>query len=101
MKAKILNVVFINYNSYDLCYITIDKTLDKVDINTNKHFDDNHIHVSIYTAYRLNINKSSIGKTISFDIVHHKKGDVLKTSYNEDYKLKEDCVEYKINSVDD
>ena len=31
MKAKIKNVRFVNNGSYDLCYITIDKTLDKVD----------------------------------------------------------------------
>lgn len=99
MKAKIVNVTFVNNGSYDLCYITIDKTLDKVDTNGNKR-SNNNIVCSEYTAHHFNINKFSIGKTISFDILHHKKGDILKTSYNEDYKLKEDCVEYKIDRVD-
>lgn len=100
MKAKIIKVTFVNNGTYKLCYITIDKTLDKVDTNGNK-CSSNNIVCTEYVAYRFNINKSSIGKTISFDILHHKKGDVLKTSYNQDYKLKEDFVEYKINGVDE
>ena len=72
MKAKIVNVTFVNNDSYKLCYITIDKTLDKVDTNGNK-CSSNNILCTEYAAYRLNINKSSISKTIDFDIIHHKK----------------------------
>lgn len=98
MKAKIKNIRFVNNGSYDLCYITIDKTLDKVDTNGNK-CANNNIVCTEYTAYRFNINESSVGKTISFDIFHHKKGDILNTPFNKDYIVKEDCVEYKINSI--
>ena len=98
MKAKIKNIRFVNNGIYDLCYITIDKTLDKVDTNDNKCLNNN-IVVTEYVAYRFNINKFSIGKTINFDVIHHKKGDVLKTYYSDNYTLKEDCVEYNINSI--
>lgn len=98
MKAKIKNVRFINNGSYDLCYIAIDKTLDKVDTNGNK-CSNNYVVVTEYAAYRFNINRFSIDKTIDFDVIHHKKGDTLNTSFNKDYIVKEDCVEYKINSI--
>ena len=98
MKAKIKNVRFVNNGSYDLCYITIDKTLDKVDTNGNKSSND-YVVVTEYVAYHFNINHFSIGKTIYFDVIHHKKGDILNTSFNKDYIVKEDCVEYKINSI--
>ena len=98
MKAKIKNVRFVNNGSYDLCYITIDKTLDKVDTNGNKSLND-YVVVTEYVAYRFNINHFSIGKTIDFDVIRHKKGDILNTSFNKDYIVKEDCVEYKINSI--
>ena len=98
MKAKIKNVRFVNNGSYDLCYIAIDKTLDKVDTNGNK-CSNNYVVVTEYVAYRFNINRSSIGKTIDFDVIHHKKGDILNTPFNKDYIVKEDCVEYKINSI--
>ena len=98
MKAKIKNVRFVNNGSYDLCYITIDKTLDKVDTNGNKCLNNNVV-VTEYVAYRFNINHFSIGKTIDFDVIYHKKGDVLKTYYCDNYTLKEDGVEYKINGI--
>ena len=98
MKAKIKNVRFVNNGSYDLCYITIDKSLDKVDTNGNKSSND-YIVVTEYVAYRFNINHFSICKTIDFDVIHHKKGDILNTPFNKDYIVKEDCVEYKINSI--
>ena len=98
MKAKIKNVRFVNNGSYYLCYITIDKTLDKVDTNGNK-CSNNYIVVTEYVAYHFNVNRFSIGKTIDFDIINHKKGDILNTSFNKDYIVKEDCVEYKLNSI--
>lgn len=98
MKAKIKNIRFVNNGSYDLCYITIDKTLDKVDTNGNK-CSNNYIVVTEYVAYRFNINYFSIGKTIDFDVIHHKKDDILNTPFNKDYVVKEDCVEYKINGI--
>lgn len=98
MKAKIKNIRFVNNDSYDLCYIAIDKTLDKVDINGNK-CSNSYFVVTEDVAHYFNINKFSIGKTIDFDVIHHKKGDILNTPFNKDYVVKKDCVEYKINSI--
>jgi len=98
MKAKILKVVFINNGTYDICHITIDKTLDKTDTKGN-HFNDNTINISEYTAHYFGINEYAVGLSIDFDIIQHKAGEHISTECNDDYVFKNNCVEYRVNKV--
>ena len=74
-----------------------------VDFDTDKSYNDKRTLNTLTTTYvrakRANVNISSIGKVIDFDIIHHKSGDTFITPWGDSIMFKRDCDEVIINKV--
>lgn len=103
MKAIIVNVI-----TSDFVYSNGSKWINgKVDIvvdfDIDKSYNDkrtlNTLTTTCVRAKQANVNISSIGKVIDFDIIHHKAGDIHINSWGESIEYKHDCDEVIINNV--
>ena len=104
MKAIIVNVItsdFIYNNGTKWINGKVDIV---VDFDIDKSYNDkrtlNTLSTTCVRAKQANVDISSIGKVIDFDIIHHKAGDDYKTPWGETFKFKHDCTEVIINGYE-
>ena len=101
MKAKVINVIskeVTNSNAkYYVYKFVIDKPIDK--LSDGRMIIDNTFTITEYAAKKYNVNASIVGKTIDFDIIHHKTGDTYITPWGDSIMFKHDCDEVIINKV--
>lgn len=103
MKAIIVNVITSDFVCNDGTKWLNGKVDIVVDFDIDKSYNDKRTLNTLTTTYvrakRANVNISSIGKVIDFDIIHHNAGDIYITSWGQTVEYKNDCDEIIINNV--
>ena len=103
MKAIIVNVITSDFVCNDGTKWLNGKGDIVVDFDINKSYNDKRTLNTLNTTYArakaANVDINSIGKTIDFDIIHHKTGDTYITPWGDSIKFKHDCDEVIINKV--
>lgn len=103
MKAMIVNVITSDFVCSDGTKWINGKVDIVVDFDIDKSYNDKRTLNTLTTNYararKANVNISSIGKVIDFDIIHHKAGDIHITSWGQSVEYKNDCDELVINKV--
>lgn len=103
MKAMIVNVITSDFVCSNGTKWFNGKVDIVVDFDIDKSYNDkrtlNTLTTTCVRAKQANVNISSIGKVIDFDIIHHKAGDIHITSWGESIEYKHDCDEVIINNV--
>lgn len=103
MKAIIVNVIISDFVCSNGTKWFNGKVDIVVDFDIDKSYNDkrtlNTLTTTCVRAKQANVDISSIGKVIDFDMIHHKAGDIHITPWGESIEYKHDCDEVIINNV--